>query len=50
MAKCFVKIRKIGSRSVYYASAIGTEPQLAETIIKQVASFDSRVEGSGSQS
>jgi sirohydrochlorin cobaltochelatase len=41
---------KIDSRSVYYASAIGTEPQLAETIIKQVASFDSRVEGSGSQS
>jgi sirohydrochlorin cobaltochelatase len=41
---------KIDSRSVYYASAIGTEPQLAETIIKQVASFDSSVEGSGSQS
>jgi len=41
---------QIDSRSVYYASAIGTEPQLAETIIKQVASFDSSVEGSGSQS
>ena len=41
---------KIDSRSVYYASAIGTEPQLAETIIKQVASFDFSVEGSGSQS
>jgi sirohydrochlorin cobaltochelatase len=41
---------KIDSRSVYYASAIGTEPQLAETIIKQVASFDSSGEGSGSHS
>jgi len=41
---------QIDSRSVYYASAIGTEPQLAETIIKQVASFDFSVEGSGSQS
>jgi sirohydrochlorin cobaltochelatase len=41
---------RIDSRSVYYASAIGTEPQLAETIIKQVASFDFSVEGSGSQS
>lgn len=38
------------SRSVYYASAIGTEPQLADTIIKQVASFDSSVEGSDSHS
>jgi sirohydrochlorin cobaltochelatase len=41
---------KIDNRSVYYASAIGTEPQLAETIIKQVASFDSSGEGSGSRS
>jgi sirohydrochlorin cobaltochelatase len=39
---------KIDSRSVYYASAIGTEPKLADTIIKQVARFDSRSEGSGS--
>jgi sirohydrochlorin cobaltochelatase len=41
---------KIDNRSVYYASAIGTEPQLADTIINQVARFDSSVEGSDSQS
>jgi sirohydrochlorin cobaltochelatase len=39
---------KIATRSVYYASAIGTEPELVDTIFKQVARFDSRGEGSGS--
>jgi len=37
---------KIGNRSLYYASAIGTEPQLADIIIKQVARFDCGNEGS----
>ena len=37
---------KIGNRSLYYASAIGTEPQLADIIIKQVARFDCGSEGS----
>ena len=39
---------KIDDRSIYYGSAIGTEPELADTMIKQVARFDSRSEGSGS--
>jgi sirohydrochlorin cobaltochelatase len=37
---------KIDNRSLYYASAIGTEPELADTIIKQVARFHGDGEGS----
>jgi sirohydrochlorin cobaltochelatase len=37
---------KIDNRALYYASAIGTEPRIAETIIKQVARFAGSVEGS----
>jgi sirohydrochlorin cobaltochelatase len=37
---------KIENRTLYYASAIGTEPELADTIIKQVARFDCGGEGS----
>ncbi len=37
---------KIDHRSLYYASAIGTEPELADTMIKQVARFDGDGEGS----
>lgn len=37
---------KIDNRSLYYASAIGTEPELADIIIKQVARFDGDGEGS----
>jgi sirohydrochlorin cobaltochelatase len=39
---------KIGNRLVYYASAIGTEPQLADIMIKRVARFDCDSEGSTS--
>jgi sirohydrochlorin cobaltochelatase len=39
---------KIDNRSIYYASAIGTEPRLADIIIKQVASFDCSSESAGS--
>ena len=41
---------KIDNRSLYYASAIGTEPELADTIINQVARFDRGGEGSTPQS
>jgi sirohydrochlorin cobaltochelatase len=37
---------KVENRSLYYASAIGTEPELADTIIKQVARFNGGIEGS----
>jgi sirohydrochlorin cobaltochelatase len=37
---------KIDNRFLYYTCAIGTEPQLADTIIKQVARFDCDGEGS----
>lgn len=37
---------RIETRALYYGSAIGTEPQLADIIIKQVARFDSDSEGS----
>jgi sirohydrochlorin cobaltochelatase len=39
---------KIDNRLVYYASAIGTEPQLADIMIKRVARFDCDSEGSTS--
>lgn len=39
---------KIDNRSLYYASAIGTEPQIADIIINQVARFDSGSESSPS--
>jgi sirohydrochlorin cobaltochelatase len=39
---------KIDNRSLYYASAIGTEPQIADIIINQVARFDCGSEGSPS--
>lgn len=41
---------KIDNRSIYYTSAIGTEPQLADIMIKQVASFAGSSEGAGSNS
>jgi sirohydrochlorin cobaltochelatase len=41
---------KIDNRTLYYASAIGTEPALADTIIKQVANFESDNEGSSPKS
>ena len=37
---------QIDNRTVYYAGAIGTEPEFADTIIKQVARFDCGNEGS----
>jgi len=37
---------QVDQRLLYYASAIGTEPALADTIIKQVARFDGDGEGS----
>lgn len=37
---------KIDNRSLYYASAIGTEPQIVDIIINQVARFDSGSESS----
>jgi len=39
---------KIDNRLLYYASAIGTEPQLADIMIKRVARFDCDSEGSTS--
>jgi sirohydrochlorin cobaltochelatase len=37
---------QIDNRTVYYTGAIGTEPEFADTIIKQVARFDCDSEGS----
>jgi sirohydrochlorin cobaltochelatase len=37
---------RVDNRTVYYTGAIGTEPEFAETIIKQVARFDCGSEGS----
>ena len=37
---------QIDNRAVYYAGAIGTEPEFTDTIIKQVARFDCGSEGS----
>ncbi len=31
---------KMGDRTLYYSSAIGTDPSLAEVILDQVAYFD----------
>lgn len=41
---------KIDNRSLYYAGAIGTEPEFADIMIKQVARFDTDGEGSPSNS
>jgi sirohydrochlorin cobaltochelatase len=41
---------KIDNRSLYYAGAIGTEPEFADIMIKQVARLDSDGEGSPSNS
>jgi sirohydrochlorin cobaltochelatase len=37
---------QVDNRAVYYAGAIGTEPEFTDTIIKQVARFDCGSEGS----